>query len=125
MTTDNGHSTEFMTFRVKAGMEALADEWMRVLQQRRDECIATLDRERMHYECIFRSERDGRLYLSWFSVQGRGGEPVRGSPHPIDRMHLDYWDRCIDRDAAPEKMEHVASFVPPLVAWAVRSRDRW
>lgn len=54
--------TEFVTFVVKRGMEAEAERWMRLLVQRQQECIATLEQERMHYESIFRSIRGGRLF---------------------------------------------------------------
>jgi hypothetical protein len=117
------YETELMTFAVKVGMEAKADEWMRVLVERKAECIATLDREKMHYECIFKSIRNGRLYLSWFSVQGTAGEHVRSSMNPIDKVHMDYWNECIDREVPPEKPVHVVSFVPASVEQAVNARD--
>jgi hypothetical protein len=116
------HVTELMTLAVKVGLEDKADEWMRLLVERRAECVETLDREKMHYESIFRSVRDGRMYLSWFSVQGSTSEPVRGSPHPIDELHTRYWDPCIDRAALPQKFEHVVSFVPLSVAQAIHER---
>ena len=111
--------TELMSFAVKVGYEDKADEWMRLLVDRRVECVETLDREKMHYESIFKSVRDGRMYLSWFSVQGSTGEHVRGSPHPIDELHTQYWDLCIDRAVLPQKFEHVVSFVPPSVVHAI------
>lgn len=117
------YTTELVSFAVKAGFEAKADEWMRVLVERKADCVGTLDRERMHYETIFKSFRDGRMYLSWFSVQGLAGEPVRGSHHPIDELHMRYWDECIDRGVLPQKFEHVVSFVPPSVEQAVEARD--
>lgn len=117
------YKTELVTFAVKYGMEAKADEWMRVLVERKAECVETLDREMMHYECIFKSVREGRMYLSWFSVQGEAGEDVRSSPHPIDKVHIDYWNECIDREVPPQKFEHVVSFVPPSVEHAVNARD--
>lgn len=117
------YKTELMTFAVKCGMEAKAEEWMRVLVERKAECIQTLDRERMHYECIFKTMRDGRMYLSWFSVQGKAGAHVRGSPHPIYKVHMDYWNECIDREATPQRSEHVVSFVPSSVQQAIYARD--
>ena len=115
--------TEFTTFRVKRGMESVANEWMKTLQERRSECVESLERERMHFEAIFRTERDGRLYLSWFSVQGEGGAPVKGSPHEIDQLHVEFWLKCIEKEFAPEHLEHVVSFLPPEVDAVVRNRD--
>ncbi len=53
--------TEFTTFPVIEGREGTAEEWMKILTQRRSECVATLEREKMHFEIIFKSYRDGRL----------------------------------------------------------------
>lgn len=115
--------TELMTFAIKPGKEARADAWMQMLIDRRAECIATLDREKMHHECIFRSVRNGRVFLSWLSVQSEQAPHVRGSPHAIDQAHLAFWDECIDRDVPPEMFEHVVSFVPPEVERVILQRD--
>jgi len=112
--------TELVSFAVRPGMESAAEEWLDVLQQRRAECIATLDREQMRYESIFKCRLDGRMYLSWYSVQGEDGSPVEGSPFEIDRLHIEYWDKCIDRAVPPIVFEHVVSFVPADVESAVR-----
>jgi Family of unknown function (DUF6176) len=64
------HGTELVAFPVKVGKER-AQEWLQILDQRREECLATLDREAMHYECIFRTVIGGITYLAWFSVQVR------------------------------------------------------
>jgi hypothetical protein len=112
--------TELVSYAVRLGMESEAEVWLRVLQQRRAECVATLDREQMRYESIFKSQHGGRMYLSWFSIQGEGGSPIDSSPFEIDRLHLDYWDRCIDRAVSPIAFEHVVSFAPADVESAVR-----
>ena len=117
--TPAGHTTEFMTFRVREGKEARAGEWMKLLRERQRECVATLDRERMRFESIFALQRDGRLYLSWLSVQGEGGESVKTSEHEIDRLHMAFWRECIDDAWTPEKHEHVVDFVPDDVARAM------
>ena len=115
--------TELVSFAVKLGFETKADEWMRVLVERRADCIETLDRERMHYEAIFKSVRNGRMFLSWFSVQGMAGATVKGSPHEIDELHMRYWKECIDRDFEPQKFDHVVIFVPRAVEQSVEARD--
>lgn len=50
-------------FTVKSGMESRAKEWMGVLNDRIDECRATLGGERMYFEAIFSEEQGGRMYL--------------------------------------------------------------
>jgi hypothetical protein len=106
------YKTTLTTFTVKEGMEAKADEWLRVLIERKAECLETLDREKMHFETIFKSVRDGRLRLTWFDVQSPDGAHVGTSMLAIDKIHVDYWQQCIDREIPPEKFEHVVNFVP-------------
>lgn len=107
--------TELVTFAVKLGMEREVEGWLDLLQKRRDECVETLRRERMRYECIFKSQRDDRLYLTWFSVQAPGGAAVESSPFEIDRLHLEYWEKCIDLTVSPESHEHAVTFAPQEV----------
>ncbi len=117
------YRTEFSSFAIRIGKEERAGEWMRILCERQSECVETLEREKMHYECIFKGYRNGRLYLSWFSVQSTHGLPVEDSPHPIDQVHIAYWDECIDDQVAPENLDHVVSFVPRSIEEAVATRD--
>ena len=112
--------TELVTFAVKPGLEAEAETWMDMLRARRLECVATLERERMRYESVFVSHREGRMYLTWFSVQAEGGSDLADSRFEVDRLHLEFWDRCIDPAVPPVVFEHVVSFAPEDVAEAVR-----
>ena len=104
--------TEFTTFRVIEGKEERAREWMDLLTQRKNECVETLPREKMVYESIFMYEKEGRMFLSWFSIQKDIHEKVETSEHDIDRLHLEFWDECIDREFEPEDHYHVVSFLP-------------
>ena len=116
--------TEFMTFAVVPGKETRAHEWLQLLQARQSECVATLDREHMHFESIFLHEAGGRLYLSWLSVQGQAGEHVASSEFDIDKLHMAFWKECIDRSVPPLKHQHVVNFVPAEVAAAIAAREQ-
>jgi hypothetical protein len=115
--------TEFMSFPIRRGKEARAQEWMDVLRRHHAECVKTLDRESMHYESIFRSVLGGVTYLSWLSVQGSAGAHVATSPFAIDRLHMAFWDECVDRSLPPLRFEHIVSFVPPSVQAAIDERE--
>jgi uncharacterized protein DUF6176 len=45
--------------KVLPGASAEADRWMAMLNDRLEECVATLDRERMAIEIVFRLTEDG------------------------------------------------------------------
>jgi hypothetical protein len=117
------YRTEFITVTVKQGMEAEAEAWMRILTERQAECVQTLDRERMHYECIFMSFQNDRMCLSWFTVHGLTGEGLLSSPHPIDKLHLEYWEKCIDSEVPVQRLKHVITFLPEPIRLAFEARD--
>ena len=48
---------------------------MTMLDERVDECVATLDRERMAVEIVFRLREDGEDHLYWVAIRGEGGRP--------------------------------------------------
>jgi len=73
--------------RVKPGMELEATRWMDMLNERLVEAEATLDREMMALEIVFRSTEVDGDYLTWVSIHG-DGESVESSTHPLDVDHL-------------------------------------
>ena len=82
----DGLLVELSRGTVLPGASAEADRWMAMLNDRLDECVATLDRERMAVELVFRLREDGADHLYWVSVRGAGGAGPDLSI-PIDRDH--------------------------------------
>ncbi|HET9187338.1 MAG TPA: DUF6176 family protein, partial [Acidothermaceae bacterium] len=73
-TIPEGLRVELARAKVKPGQSAEADRWMSMLNDRVDECVATLDRERMALEIVFRLQEDGEEFLYWVSVFGPAGK---------------------------------------------------
>ena len=67
-----GLVVELSRAKVLPGASEEADRWMRMLDDRVDECVATLDRERMAVEIVFRLKEDGEDHLFWVAIRGRG-----------------------------------------------------
>ena len=93
-----------------------------MLNERMPETLATLEREQMHVEVIFRERVGDDEFLSWFSIQGEGGERPETSPHELDRLHLEFWRECIDEtypahDAVPQVVM-VTDTVARAIKWA-------
>ena len=79
--------------RVVPGRSDTVDEWMTMLNDRLTESVATLNRERMGIEIVFR-QRDGEdEYLYWVIVRG-DGESVETSQHQLDIDHRAYDALC-------------------------------
>lgn len=82
-----GVHVELSRHRVLPGQEATVDAWMRMLNERRAECVSTLAPERMAVEAIFRSvDEDGTQWLYWFEIVGEGGSGLTQDA-PLDRDH--------------------------------------
>jgi len=111
---------------VLPGASAEADRWMAMLDDRLDECVATLDRERMAVEIVFRLREDGRDHLYWVTIKGAGGSGLDLS-NPIDRDH-DAQARRTKEPGWVEAEPQVLLLPDPVrravLAWALRDRDR-
>ncbi|SMN00541.1 hypothetical protein SPONN_1765 [uncultured Candidatus Thioglobus sp.] len=50
--------------------------------------------------------------MSWFSIQKSNHKDVKLSEHKIDKVHLKYWEECIDKSYTPKYQKHLVSFMP-------------
>lgn len=87
---------ELERFRVIAGKEEKAREWMAFLNHHLAEVIETLPGEKMYVESIFEEVIEGKMYLYWVSYQGMSASEVEFSDAYVDKKHLEYWKECID-----------------------------
>jgi hypothetical protein len=111
--------------KVLPGAGGEADRWMQMLNDRHDECVATLDRERMAIEIIFRSQEDGADYLYWVSVRGADGGELDLS-NPIDRDHEAQARRTKEPgwvEAEPQVLLLPDPVREAVLAWALRPAD--
>ena len=113
----DGLVVELSRGKVLDGRSDEADRWMQMLRDRRPECIATLDRERMAIEIVFRLREDGNDYLYWLTVCGSGGSGI-DLECPIDRDHLAAAKRT--KEPGWVEAEPQVVLLPPPVEEAVR-----
>jgi Family of unknown function (DUF6176) len=116
-----GVRVELSRGRVKPGMAGEVDRWMRMLNDRLDECVATLDRERMAAELIFRDHDEQGEWLYVVSIQGEGGEGLDTSTHAIDRDHVEFARRCKEPgwlEAEPQLLLLPDPVRRAMLAWA-------
>jgi|SRR5579872_1660603 len=88
---------ELTRFRVLPGKTERVNAWMQMLNDHLPAVLLTLNDERMCVEAIFREVVGADEFLYWFTVQGEGGSSLAQSPHEVDRLHLAFWEECIDR----------------------------
>jgi Family of unknown function (DUF6176) len=115
---------ELSKFKVKQGKSERVDEWMQVLNKHMKEVLLTLKDEKMYVETIFR-EKDGEdEYLYWYSIQGTGGSLVEESNHEIDRIHLAFWEECIDPTWGCKDMDTQVVMIQEEVQVAIQELDK-
>ena len=121
-TIPDGLRVELSRAKVKPGQSAEADRWMNMLNDRVDECVATLDRERMALEIVFRLEEDGEECLYWVSIFGPAGEGLDESI-PIDRDHVEIGQRVKEPgwvEATPQFLLMPEPVRRAVLDWALR-----
>ena len=118
-----GLVVELSRAKVLPGAGPEADRWMKMLDDRVEECVATLDRERMAVEIVFRLQEDGADYLYWVAIRGEDGAPLETSEHPIDHDHEAQARRTKEPgwvEAEPQVLLLPEPVRKAVLAWALR-----
>ena len=111
---------------VLPGASAEADRWMAMLNDRLDECVATLDRERMAVEIVFRLREGETEHLYWVAIKGAAGGGLDPAD-PIDRDHEAQARRTKEPgwvEAEPQVLLLPDPVRRAVLAWALRGRER-
>jgi hypothetical protein len=118
-----GLIVELSRAKVLPGASDEADRWMKMLDERVDECVATLDRERMAVEIVFRLREDGQDFLYWLAIRGEGGAELQSSTHRIDLDHQAQSLRTKEPgwvEADPQVLMLPDPVRAAILAWALR-----
>jgi len=121
----DGLKVRLLRARVLPGAGAEADRWMAMLNERLDECVATLDRERMAVEIVLRLREGGDDYLFWVTVKGASGAGL-DEDIPIDRDHAAQSRRTKEpgwTEAQPQVLLLPGPVRDAIMSWAVRAED--
>jgi hypothetical protein len=112
-------NVELSKYRILPGKEGRVDQWIDTLHRRYEDALETLEREEMQLEVIFRESKGDTQFLYWFSIQKETGEDVESSPHDLDRVHMAFWNECIDKTYRPREPEAQLVLVPRWISKAV------
>jgi hypothetical protein len=121
-----GLVVELSRGKVLPGASAEADRWMAMLDDRVDECVATLDAERMAIEIVFRLREGEDDYLYWVSVHGPNSGEL-DLTKAIDRDHLAQAKRTKEPgwvEAEPQVLMLPDPIRQAVLEWALRPGDR-
>lgn len=120
-----GLVVELSRGKVLPGASGEADRWMQMLNDRVDECVASLDRERMAIEIVFRLKENGEDYLYWVSVHGPNDGQL-DLTRSIDRDHLAQAKRTKHPgwvEAEPQVLMLPDPVRQAVLSWALRAQD--
>ncbi|MEP6478225.1 MAG: DUF6176 family protein [Rhodoglobus sp.] len=96
-TVPAGLSLELSRAKLLDGKEAQLDEWMQMLTDRYEECVATLANERAAFEATFKhTEADGSVWMYHLAVMGTEGGGL-DTTNPVDAAHEDFAKRTKER----------------------------
>jgi hypothetical protein len=103
-------------------MEQEAERWMQMLNDRCEEAVQTLERERVAIEIVFREHDDDGDWLVWVMIQGKGGASIEDSPFEIDREHAAFAER-VKLPNRPEAEAELLLLAEPVrdavLQWAI------
>jgi len=109
-TVPPGLRLELSRARILEGREDEVAEWMAMLTERYDECLATLPAERAVFEATFRHrEADGSLWIYHFALMGESGGGLDES-NPVDAAHAAYSRRV--KEPGWEELEPMFMLTP-------------
>lgn len=103
---------ELTKFRIKQDKSELVDEWMDFLNENLQDALISLDGEKMFVETIMRDTVGDREYLYWYSIQADDGDTNSEVAECIDRRHIAYWNKCIDKAYRPRNLKNEVVMIP-------------
>jgi hypothetical protein len=72
-------------------------------------------------EAIFSEELGDEMYLWWVEFKEAGGRPIQNSIAEIDRIHLAFWEECIEKGSR-QVMRTELVLIPEYIRKAIASR---
>jgi Family of unknown function (DUF6176) len=96
------------------------DEWVRFEHAHHAETVATLEREKMYFEAIFRDPAREKDVIYWLAVQGEGGGHTDDSPLAIDRRYDQFMRETLKKGSRTTLTTEYA-LVPPFLVKEIQS----
>lgn len=104
------------------GKLARYGDWQRFLHEHHDVGVATLAREHMYVEAMFREPGRDPQVLYWLEIGDDAGAGVDTSTAQVDREHLRYMDEVL-RGGSHTLLETENTLVAPFVQAAIAAQQ--
>jgi Family of unknown function (DUF6176) len=94
------------------------EEWVKFEQAHHAETVATLEREKMYFEAIFRDRANQQDVIYWLAIHGRGGDSSETSPLGIDQQYQQFMRETLKKGSRTTLSTEYA-LVPQFIEAAV------
>ena len=109
-------------FQIKPDQSAEFERWIAFEHAHHAETVATLEREHMYAETIFRDREHDPNTIYWAELRGAGGAAVTTSPLPIDKVY----DGFMQRTLVPGShvvLQPEYTLVPPFLLESIAAHE--
>jgi len=98
------------------------EDWMQFYRDNMLATVATLERERMYFEAMFRDRTKQKDVVYWLAVNGKGGKSGDNSPLEIDKKHREYMKEILKKGSRTALSTEFV-LVPRFVEAAVQQHE--
>ncbi len=106
-------------FKLKSDQLPEFDRWIAFEHAHHEETLATLEREHMYAESIFRDREHDPTTIYWAELRGAGGASVTSSPLPIDKIYEGFMQRTLV-PGSHAVLDPEYTLVPPFLLESIR-----
>jgi len=93
-------------------------EWVQFEHAHHAETVATLEREKMYFEAIFRDRASQRDVIYWLTIRGQNGATSSSSPLAIDHQYQQFMEETLKKGSRKTLTTEYA-LIPPFIQDAV------
>lgn len=109
-------------FQIKPDQSAEFDRWIAFEHTHHAETVATLEREHMYAETIFRDREHDPNTIYWAELRGAGGASVTTSPLPIDKVYDGFMQRTLV-PGSHAVLQPEYTLVPPFLLESIAAHE--
>lgn len=109
-------------FQLKPDQLPEFDRWIAFEHAHHAETVATLEREHMYAETIFRDREHDPTTIYWAEVRGAGGASVTTPPLAIDKVYEGFMQRTL-LPGSPVTLQPEYTLVPPFLLESIHAHE--
>lgn len=94
-------NVELTKVRIKDGKSDRVDDWFEYINETREDVALTFAGDRVFVESMFRVSEEEGEFIYWYTLAADVEDETVIDENNVDRIHLDFWNECIDKRYRP------------------------